>query len=267
MNKTLIEEFYKDRMLLRSDWFRRLDDDIFMQKEYDIFNHFYLGKMSDNIEKSNITECKIRKVWREYKIYAYEKHNGINFYDIIKTDILVPFKQTIPYGCSIYCLANLLNNESVLIEYLPQFEHKGINFIDESKILSKISKDNDFDGEYYLLPMVTIQNYYFSDEPNINYFEIYDSMILDNSDRNNPHYMVFFVGVTMGTMSHKILIIKKLFVDEYYVVDSLKDTISKMNYELLNVAYDIFCYSIINENRLKDKEFALINENIIKHLL
>ena len=262
MEKSKLGEYHKDRHLLRSNWFRQMDTGIFMQKEYDIFKKWYMEQMlSDTVKESDIKEYEIRKSWADYRILRHTLSEKRLVYHNMKE---MPFKQVVPYGCPIFCLANLFNDVTIIEKYLPNYVDRGLNCVDESIILSKISKDNNFDGSYYLLPVMILgADNYFSDT-DINYFAAYDDMLIEDPDESS--YMVFMVGVA-GKLNHRILVIKKLFSDEYLVVDPLRPHVAKMDYATMNLIYDIFCYAVVHKDGLAGKEFVIISNNIIEHLI
>lgn len=259
MEKTFNEQYYSYKHQLKSDWFR--GSNMFMQKEYDVFKKFLIEYLSSKSkDTSKMPEFHVRYAWHGYRYWLASKQDTLK-----STNVgLIQFQQDTKYGCPIYCLANLFNDGSIISENIQAYENKSLNVLDESKIFNTflMKKSNE---SYHLLPMLILGSDFFSDHEATNFFSPYDTIALDDDE---PTYIIFLVGVTTRTgIGHKILIVKQLGTDDYYVVDPLDLYIRKMNYFTLNIFYDMFSYSIIHRDGLGDKEFVIFGNDIVKHII
>lgn len=143
----------------------------------------------------------------------------------MKIEKTVPFKQTKPYGCGHYSLANLYNEEKYLDEIVAG---RGEKLYHLSESLAKYESHMTIESYFLCNSQIKIQNRFIDKS-------LFAFADLKEEAKNMCRPFLF--TVVGSTLNHCILVLHDMWNDDFYVVDSLHDYVQVYKADELLEAY------------------------------
>jgi len=181
-----------------------------------------------------------------------------------------PFRQNKGYGCSIYCLANLFNNGSVL----EHIEEKGYTAYQENRFI----KEHGLHETLHFETLVSLPFGVWHKNEVFNY-ELNDTEEARKLLKEKDPYFVYLLSInTGGTIKiydkevpkqHRILMLQQLSTGNCYIVNSLEPNVTKFkDHKNILELYDVTSISVIADDVLSDKSLERIyySGEFLKHL-
>ena len=175
-----------------------------------------------------------------------------------------PFKQTKPFGCEHYTLANFFNDERYLKDIIPNAASYHFMLYESlQKYNPEIFLDSTFlsNRSFDWMPEQMQCNKIFE-------FLNYDKEVMENLCA--AYFMV--IKRNAASLFHAVLVIRPLNEDYVYMVDSMRDYIIKIKTEVFYLDYDVIEVCNFQDKQHTETDIykpgtTLFNRNQLKHLL